>query len=176
MVRTDPRRAGAVQRYHTWPTIQQQTVAEASWNVARILMMIWPDASSRALAHALMNDCGEIRSGDLPWPIKKDNPALRAEVVRIERESFQEQGIASLATSDGLDPIWRHRVKICDVLEMWEFGLEEMTLGNRYCDPIADDALQLALELVETFSLGRDDTKRIEEYVSWRRAKTPTRA
>jgi hypothetical protein len=35
-----------------------------------------------------------------------------------------------------LDDHWRQRVKLCDVLEMWEFGQDEVALGNRFAAPI----------------------------------------
>jgi 5'-deoxynucleotidase YfbR-like HD superfamily hydrolase len=175
MVRTDPRRAGAVRRYHTWPTIQTQTVAEASWNVTRILVQIWPDAPAQAITHALLNDCGEIRSGDLPFPIKRDNPVLKAEIVRIEEESLHEQMIGALAAAPG-DDIWRRRVKICDMLEMWEFGLDELTMGNQYALPIVDATVQDVYRLITEFQLPDSDVAAIQEYEKCRRAKTPERA
>lgn len=176
MVRTDPRRAGAVRRYHTWPTIQTQTVAEASWNVARILVMIWPEAPAPAITHALLNDCGEIRCGDLPFPIKRDNPVLKAEIVRLEQDSLREQGILGLAehgTMHNEHGLWIKRAKICDMLEMWEFGLDEIALGNRYAQPIVEGTIDDVWNLAEVYDLGVDDSRAISEYVKWRMTKTP---
>jgi hypothetical protein len=176
MVRRDPRRAGAVRRYHTWPTLQTQTVAEASWNVTRILLQIWPDAPPKAITHALMNDCGEIKTGDLPFPVKRDNSALKDIITGLEWESFREQGIRHLAEPEGLASLWTQRVKVCDMLEMWEFGLEEMALGSVYATPIVEDTLNDIARLIQVYRMSDDDLKRIEEYTECRRALTPARA
>lgn len=173
MVRTDPRRAGAVRRYHTWPTIQTQTVAEASWNVARILVQIWPDAPARAVTHALLNDCGEIVTGDLPFPVKRDNPVLKAEIVRLEEVAFLDLDIDHLVSDIHLDTVWVQRAKICDMIEMWEFGLDEMSLGNRYALPIVEGTIDDVARLMRAYHLSSDDCDRILEYITWRKSKTP---
>ena len=174
-VRSDPRRAGAVRRWHTWPTIQSQTVAEASWNVARILVMIWPDAPAQAITHSLLNDCGEIVTGDLPYPVKADNPELKAVTVRLETTAMMDMGIASLESAPA-DDIWRRRAKIADCLEMWEFGLEELAMGNTFAEPIVEGMIGLIADLTISFSLCGDDRQAIEEYITWRTTKTPARA
>ncbi len=173
MVRTDTRRAGAVRRYHTWPTIQTQTVAEASWNVTRILLQIWPGATPEAMAHALLNDCGEIRTGDLPFPIKRDNPELKEIISELETASFKEQGIRELAEPHNMAVLWQHRVKVCDMIEMWEFGLDEMSLGNLYAQPIVDGTTQEIEVLCLRFGLSDEDRRLIREYIECRLAKTP---
>ena len=173
-VRSDPRRAGAVKRWHTWPTIQTQTVAEASWNVARILATIWPHAPAQALTHALLNDCGEIVTGDLPFPVKADNPELKAVTVRLEGEAMMGMGIAHLEAAPA-DDIWRQRAKIADCLEMWEFGLEELAMGNLFAEPIVEGMIGLIADLTISFDLCHTDREVIEEYITWRTTKTPSR-
>lgn len=172
-IRTDPRMAGAVRRYHTWPTIQTQTVAEASWNVARILMMIWDGATAPAIGHALMNDCGELLTGDLPFPVKRDNPELKKMISDLETQSFREQGILELAEPHNMAILWQKRVKICDMLEMWEFGLVELAMGNQYAHPIVDQTIEYVHRLCAEWALSEDDTNRIRGYISWRKSKTP---
>ena len=44
---------GEVKRYHTLPTIGEQTVANHSWGVALILNWLKPDISKTALLKAL---------------------------------------------------------------------------------------------------------------------------
>lgn len=171
MVRTDPRRAGAVRRYHTWPTIQTQTVAEASWNVVRILVTIWPDAPAEAITHALLNDCGEIVTGDLPFPVKRDNRVLKDEIVRLEETAIIDMGLAPQESCR--DQVWRDRVKICDMLEMWEFGLDETAMGNRYAQPIVEGTLNDVARLIQVFRLSNDDFNRIKGYTEWRKTRTP---
>ena len=133
--RTDPRFAGALIRYHTWPTLRKQSNAEHMWNVARILLAVFPEVSRSLLDRALFHDIGEIRTGDLPYPIKADNPVLKSEVNRLEAEQLafyhEVWGVPNLTASAGYGPgLWL--LKMCDMIEMMEFATEECNLGNMY--------------------------------------------
>lgn len=59
-IRTDPRLAGEVSRYHTWPHLRQQSVAEHSWQVMRIMLAIYPMVPRVLLIHCMAHDAGEI--------------------------------------------------------------------------------------------------------------------
>ena len=61
---------GEVKRYHTMPTIGEQTVANHSWGVAVILSWLKPDISPKALLKALTHDVAEKQTGDMPAPTK----------------------------------------------------------------------------------------------------------
>jgi hypothetical protein len=43
----------------------------------------------------------------------------------------------------------RRRIKVCDLLEMWEFGLIEMSMGNSYARPIVADTIRAAFEMTD---------------------------
>ncbi len=77
--KSDPRQAGLVRRYHTWAVTRDQTVAEHSWQVARVLLAIWPDVPRHLIIHCLTHDLGERAGGDLPYPVKRDSAILVAE-------------------------------------------------------------------------------------------------
>lgn len=172
-VRSDPRRGGAVERYHTWPTIQRQTVDAHSWNVVRILVTIWPEAPAPAIINAIFHDVGEVATGDPPYPIKADNPVLKEEMDRLEGEAVSRMGIpqAMMSPDDALH--WRVRIKICDIIEMWEFGLDEMALGSRYARPIVDRMMSLRKELVAKFRLPDEDIAAIQKYEARRWSHQP---
>lgn len=140
----DIRMAGQVLRYHSWPTVQKQTVAEHSYHVARILMSIAnPELWDRLLPHALLHDLGEQRSGDLPFPVKRDNPDLKRVMDRIEGEhlfslcmawmpgTYESELLVMRLTTEE-----RVIFKIADMMEMWEFGIIENRLGNQYASLI----------------------------------------
>jgi len=136
-IRTDPRLAGRVVRYHTWPQVGQQTVAEHGWNVARIVLAIAPDAPGYVISHALFHDVGEIKTGDLPYPIKKDNPSLKK--VMDELEIHARIDMSSkwlLSTPESLDEHWRRLIKLADMMEMFEWAIEQLNIGNRYARPV----------------------------------------
>lgn len=136
-VRSDTRQAGNVMRYHTWPTIRQQTIADHSWNVWRIINAIWgisygTDIPHHVTEHIMLHDCGELRTGDAPYPIKRDNPELKRVMDRLEDESLAEQGIFLSKITEQ----WKWRIKVGHTIEMMEFGLEELLLGSAHAGPV----------------------------------------
>jgi len=142
-VRDDPRRAGDVTRFATWPTIRTQTCAHHAWNVCRILVAIWPHAPAPVIVRALHHDSGELGSGDIPFPFKRDNPELKVIMDRLEEASLLACGISLPQVSDE----WVRRLKICDWIEMLEFAWDEHLLGSAFAWPVIermDDSLETA--------------------------------
>lgn len=133
-IMTSARLAGLVKRYHTWPTITTQSVAEHSWQVYRIYYEIFGLVPETTAYFIITHDMGELVAGDLPYPIKADNPALKSEMDYIELQAIARMGFAptEIGSEEAL------RVKVCHMLEMMEFGLHESALGNRYGMVIAD--------------------------------------
>lgn len=132
-VRTDLRCAGSVKRYHTWPTITTQTVADHTFHVMRIFYECFPGhVGAVTMHHILYHDMAEIKTGDLPYPIKRDNPTLKAELDVIDNEWYCEMNIVMPRLS--VDE--KRCVKMADMLEMMEFAVHEMCLGNKFAEPI----------------------------------------
>lgn len=135
----DPRRALQVTRYHTWPRLREQSVGEHSMQVMRILLAIWPDCSRELLMHCLVHDIGETVSGDPPYPVKRDNPVLKAECDRIERSAHLSMCIPwGLPAPQALTEVERAVFKLAEFIEMWEWGLHEIRLGNDYAVLVRD--------------------------------------
>lgn len=135
IVRDDPRMAGCVLRYHTWPHVRSQSNAEHSWQVARLLLAIWPDAPRNVIVYCLTHDVGEVGTGDAPFPIKRDNPDLKKIMDRIEKSTHLGMCIPwNLPHPGALSALEAIVFKIADMLDMWEWGLQEIMLGNRFAD------------------------------------------
>lgn len=141
-VRGDIRLAGQVLRYHTWPHIRKQTVAEHSWQVARIIMSIADHKMISILVpYSILHDCGEVTTGDIPFPLKKDNPDLKDIMDRLENHAVSclvaewnvhgAFGLHQLTIGEKLV------FKLAEFIEMWEWGLEEQMLGNRFAEKVA---------------------------------------
>lgn len=130
--------AGNVIRYHTWPTITNQTVADHTYHVMRIYHELfasdvnfeWDDS---IVAHILMHDMGEQKVGDLPYPVKKNDPVLAERVAIQEDEAL---GIQGWPPTPILNPDEKTAIKICDLLEMAEYAHYEMGLGNQYAESV----------------------------------------
>lgn len=157
-ITTNPRLSGLVKRYHTWPVIREQTVAEHSWQVARIYGAMFELTSASVYYYILFHDCGEIVSGDLPYPIKSLNLNLKEEMDEIERLARQEMGIYIPTLTDEQSL----RVKIAHFIEMWEYGMEELYRGNRFASPIATRCFNAANQLAR--SLNKNEREKYKAY------------
>lgn len=127
----DPRRAGLVKRYHTWETLMVQSVAEHSWQVMRILLAIYPGAPRHMLVHCMTHDIGEAVAGDMPYPIKLVYPALRQ--VCDEAEAMTHDVMSNtwgVPARKELPAVEKSIFKLAEFMEMWEYGLHEVELGN----------------------------------------------
>lgn len=167
-VRIDLRLAGQVERYHTWPTITRQSDAEHTWQLTRILLTVDPYVSKDVLVYTQFHDCGEHHTGDLPYPVKRNNPVLKSEVDRIGGEGLQDMcefwklHIPALTDSEML------LVKLCEMIEMWEFGLHEQRLGNSYAALVSECCLHFVMHNLCNLS-DREVQDRIIEYISLRK-------
>lgn len=144
LLRRSTRMGAGVKRYHTWPTIQQQTVADHTMNVLRIWCELFGPPHSYVTEHILYHDVGESGAGDPPFPSKQLWPALKDGHDQAERETLEGMGVYIYASD--LSDIDRTKIKVCDLLEMWEFGLTEWMLGSRYAEAVVVDTLTAALE------------------------------
>jgi 5'-deoxynucleotidase YfbR-like HD superfamily hydrolase len=137
------RLAGRVIRYHAWPTIQTQTVGEHSWQVALVYEQIFGPLSPPVERFIRLHDVAELVLGDIPFPQKSLNPGLKAEFDRAEHKALEKLLVWPL---DDLSEIERVRVKVCDLLEMMLFGMDERELGSLHALPIIIRTCQAALD------------------------------
>jgi 5'-deoxynucleotidase YfbR-like HD superfamily hydrolase len=136
--------AGRIKRYHSWPTIQTQTVGEHCWQVASIYSQIWGDIPTPVERFIRLHDAAELVTGDIPFPTKANNPDLKAEFGKVEDKALDALGIIL----PKLHPDVVRRVKICDLLEMMVFGMVDRQMGNRLAIPIIQRTMKAALTLV----------------------------
>jgi 5'-deoxynucleotidase YfbR-like HD superfamily hydrolase len=129
--------SGRVRRYHTWAVHHQQTVGEHCWQVSRVYTAIFGRPEADVAHYIAHHDSAELVVGDPPFPIKARNPILKAAYDSLETIALQELGVALPA----LSPRERARVKLCDLVEMHEFGLLEVEMGNRHAREVVDNTL-----------------------------------
>jgi 5'-deoxynucleotidase YfbR-like HD superfamily hydrolase len=145
------RHAGGVERYHTWPTIRKQTVADHTYHVLRIYYEIFGPPSPEVTTYVLFHDSPEVKYGDPPFPAKRDNPELKRVYTALENQYYDEMfGFDHSALVDDEEI---RRVKICDLLEMWEFGCVELRMGNQYARPIIERTLDAAMKIGARYTL-----------------------
>ena len=170
----DPRLSGEAVRWHTWPMMRRESIAEHSWQVARVLLAIWPMCPRELLVHAIVHDLGETGPGDAPYPSKLNSPLLASEHRRLERETHESMVLPwSLPAPQELHPVWHNVFKLAEFMEMWEKSLQEMFMGNRLaqlplerCTEGMRKHTSILLDLEET-----EICQRAMRYVERRRAE-----
>lgn len=126
----DPRAAGYVTRYHTWPRIRDQTVAEHTWNLLRIILAVHPHASPELLRWTMFHDVGERVTGDVPFPVKRENPEVKAAFDKMEHEALLQMTPWGVLAGIKVTHEEMTLFKLGEFIEMMEWGLDEMALGN----------------------------------------------
>jgi hypothetical protein len=139
------RHAGTIKRYACWPTIQTQTVGEHCWQVAMIYEQIFGALSPPVEKFIRLHDVAELVMGDIPFPTKRNHPALKEAYNRAEENVLIGLGVEM----PELDPIERIRVKVCDLLEMTAFGMIDRELGSMLAVPIIYRTMAAANELAK---------------------------
>lgn len=166
-IEEDPRHAGQISRFHTWPTHRTQSVGEHTWQVMRIMMTVDVGMCTTRLMHyAVLHDVGEM-AGDIPWPGKRNDPVLKSQCDLAEgRVRAAMTARWDLPHLPGLSDTERSFFKVCENLEMWEFGLQEVSMGNKYGAVVASRMLFAAD--AEMQRLSPDLRARIRKYVDAR--------
>jgi 5'-deoxynucleotidase YfbR-like HD superfamily hydrolase len=83
-------RNGQVVRKHTMENIRAENDAEHTWGVVMLLIHAWPSAPAHIIKMAVIHDCGERATGDMPGPTKWANPVLEAEMDRLEHSHIMD--------------------------------------------------------------------------------------
>jgi hypothetical protein len=129
----DLRRAGEVTRYHTWPTLRQQSIAEHTWQLLRIYLTIFGPPSPEVTTYIMFHDCGEIAVGDAPYPSKAQDRDFKDAHNRLEDKALEASlKFWSAPVMPALGPYLLKKIKLCEYIEMAEEGLHEYMLGSRY--------------------------------------------
>lgn len=147
LVRLDIRLSGQIKRFHTWPIVGQQTIAEHCWQILRIYLSIVNEIDPHMVRHICFHDIGETYVGDLPYPVKSDNPMLKNQLDHMEQISHHSQlkfwdafRVAFLTDQDKV------LFKQMELIEMAEFGMDQVCFGNSHGLIIADRCLRAVYE------------------------------
>jgi len=137
--------AGQVVRWHTWPTLRKPNVAEHQCRVAQIYCEVFGIPRAEVLYYCLHHDMGEQFAGDVPFGGKHRVEGYGEAVNTAEMLGLEQQGI----TLPELTSVEWSRFKVCDLLEMYEFSLHELTMGNQYASIPMTDTRKIVLQLAE---------------------------
>lgn len=129
--------AGRVKRWHTVSVLRQQNIAEHSFMVMLIateilkrtgvdvdqLGAIHGEAGYMVLRWAMWHDLVEIRTGDLPTPMKQKLAAISPNLISEIEEEFSPYFKRVSSTTDGYV---KSVVKLADLIEAVTFMRDNM--------------------------------------------------
>jgi hypothetical protein len=163
---TRSRMAGQVIRFHTWPVHHRQTVGEHTWQVMRIYYQIWGPLPTELTTYFIWHDAGELFTGDIPFPVKRDNPDLKRIMDVLEDIAVEAMlgGKPHNRLANGL----QLRAKACDLIDMHEAGMAEVIMGNQFAQPIVDDTFAA----LEKLPLSPEDGNAVFKYLAKERIHT----
>lgn len=127
--RMNPMLAGAVKRWHTWPTLREQTVADHTFNALRIYMAMFGITTDPIVQAIMEHDLGEMTVGDIPYPAKILDPEFGALADAMEKDAIE---LLLQRKSPTLTEMQRMQIRMCDILEGLEFSYLELMMGNSY--------------------------------------------
>lgn len=119
--------AGRVKRWHAFPIIGEQNVADHSWGVALIVAEIAEEhLSVNLMRAALTHDAAELYTGDVPYQTKKRWPHLADALDKCETDVERAHNIDWILTEKQ-----REILKWADMFELMLFAEAQADLGNR---------------------------------------------
>lgn len=162
--------AGETRRFHTWPVLRKQNVADHSWHVAMLGFVLYgqeePGITPAFMLALLTHDMAECQMGDIPSPAKRHMDALLE--LKDETTTFRQQwGVAEqeVASRYGMD--WekyldaeeQRRLKLCDAFEGAFYCIRERQMGNKLITEPFRNFCKYISELLQDISEG--DTESI---------------
>lgn len=134
--------AGETRRFHTWPVLRTQNVADHSWHVAMLGFMLYgqeaPGITPAFMLALLTHDMAECQMGDIPSPAKRRMDTLLEladkDTTFRQQWSAAEQEVSSKYGMDWekfLDAEEQRRFKLVDNMEGAMYCVRERMLGNK---------------------------------------------
>lgn len=134
------RNAGETRRFHGWPVLRPQSVAEHSFHVAMIVYVIAgqeePGIRQPLLLAALCDDLAEWITGDPPSPftraMEQRMPGFRDNRKAVENEVL---GAVFLNWSEMLTEEEAKLLKFADYVDGAMYCIRERAMGNKLISP-----------------------------------------
>lgn len=140
------RDAGETRRFHTWPVLRTQNIAEHSWHVTMLGWLLYggdePGVTMPFIMALMTHDMAECKVGDLPAPAKRamgDMFNAPGNTIGFrEAWGLMEQEILSKFSMDWekfLTDEEKRRLKLCDSMEGALYCVRERAMGNKLIAP-----------------------------------------
>lgn len=141
--------SGKVVRYHANPMFSrlQQTNADHQWGCAVLVLMLHPNPSISLICKCLLHDAGEKWTGDIPYPIKLEEPDLCADFAAVEEKFSMMKGVPVFELTEE-EALW---LKMVDRLECVMLSDTYLNCGNL----LNDDSLDAIRNMAEHLGVGQ---------------------
>lgn len=148
-----------VERYHTWPRVTHQNDGEHSAQVMRIYVRLFGCPPSHVWLFILQHDMPEMRIGD--WPFSGNfAPELKAAKLAVEARVRPAMGLGQHAP---LIVEEEQRVKLCDMMDCWEWGAHEERLGNVFGRTVMNNVEEPIVKMAKALGCDRLVRAHMEE-------------
>lgn len=156
------RMAGRVARFHTRPLLRTENVAEHTFNVMNLMLIITDGVvSPKALQHALMHDMGEYKVGDVPGPTKRT--LATGKFLAAEDEAIS----AIFGEPPPALTEWEHLIfKMADNLDGLLKCCEEIRLGNDCAVECGQDYAKLLKDMLPSLG-GGQVAARVRDFIQY---------
>lgn len=115
-------------RFHTVPTIHNETVGHHTNLVCGLLYLLYPDCRREVLIHAIFHDVAECVTGDIPSPSKRAGYVDRKALTASEESIIASHGIHLPSITKDEE----FALKICDILAGLATCSHEINMGNKH--------------------------------------------
>src|SRR5579859_4805294 len=122
------RRGAETERFHTVPTLRNETVGHHSFGVAWFCWLLTPNnqPSRDLLLAAMAHDLPEWKTGDIPAPSKR-HLKIRDQVQAMEEELMKELKLPLPVLSE----LERRLLAMADIMDGLMACVRERQMGNR---------------------------------------------
>lgn len=121
------REGGQVARFHALPNIPPYNVAEHTYGVTSLLLLLHPNPSLNLIKAVHFHDLPERWLGDIPATAKWNNPELAVAYKLAEERVFNRLGFTEYAKLTKTEQVW---LNACDTLELLQWCDEVIETGN----------------------------------------------
>lgn len=166
---TSLRYAGGCLRWHTLPIHGTQSVAEHSGQAVSLMLMLHPSPSVDLIKAMMWHDTSERHAGDVPAPVRRDNPAFAEHYEKVETNFMQDTHPVAYTAMCRLSDNDRAWLKAVDVLELVMFCGDQRLLGNQHAHVVEKRAIEW---LVKSESTPVPVIHFLDQYVSTKGARS----
>lgn len=132
------RRSGRVSRYHCWHLLRPEGVAEHTFNMINLILILTDGRASRPLIlAALTHDMGEYKVGDIPSPTKRAMDELSRNAIEMAEETAMRVIHPTLDINLTLEE--QELLAFADRFDALMKCIDEILMGNTLLLPVANN-------------------------------------